>query len=730
MSKLKLTVPIDASAIDAVEPGHLLKAVAIDAAGKRQVQLVRLDGKKGAATFTFDEQPEGLRVFVGPKDAADDNLVGYQNAAAVSVGARAFAAAGTEVVLPPIAIRLAQWEWWRRWCRPFTVRGKIVCPDGSPVPGARVCAYDVDWFLWWRSTQQVACAMTDANGEFTMTFTWCCGWWPWWWWRLREWQLDVDILERITRLLPAELRVRPIPLPDPAPDLRFIEPLLGNTRPVPALGRPELPTVGLAARPRVGFGSETFDFGRLEATREALAQKLPKATELEALRLWPWYPWAPWFDCAPDLLFRATQDCRQPGAVIVDESPWQTRWNAASPLDVTLVANGNACCVPKQQTGEECLILTQVCDVLTADIGGNVGAPPAPSGFANPGSSGAAGDRPFAGRIDIYGTVETMTGVDYYEIEIAPSGSGTFAPIAPGQLGTFSRAYLDLSTSPLFTWHSPSFAPTLIDGHHVYESRQHYGAVNPGPAWGSASGRIWVGTSAEELFAWATSSPTIADGVYDLRVIGYKLNAGHLEKVPLPICGDKDPSSSSPVTLAIDNRLDPDPTHATYPPHPCGAGTVHSCVTEPDTDIVSVQIVSGGGKNPVDACGQYSLGKDDTVEIQFYVYDPNGHLGAYSFEAWYGNNLFTDLLAFATPVAGPAVGAIPAADAVGPSYVHAADAQWKGGVLKLTLPADAFPKTCCYTLDLRGYKRTIVDCQENVFAHENVSQYSFMITKV
>ena len=96
------------------------------------------------------------------------------------------------------------------------------------MPGAQVCAYDVDWFLWWRSTQLVSCSMTDANGEFTMKFRWCCGWWPWWWWRLREWVLDVGILERITKALPPELKIRPIPLPDPTPDLRFVEPLLGR----------------------------------------------------------------------------------------------------------------------------------------------------------------------------------------------------------------------------------------------------------------------------------------------------------------------------------------------------------------------------------------------------------------------------------------------------------------------------------------------------------------------
>jgi hypothetical protein len=85
------------------------------------------------------------------------------------------------------------------------------------VPGATVCAYDVDWFLWWRSTQKVACATTNVHGEFTMTFRWCCGWFPWWWWRLRDWTLDVSLLERITKVLPPEVKIRPIPLPAALP---------------------------------------------------------------------------------------------------------------------------------------------------------------------------------------------------------------------------------------------------------------------------------------------------------------------------------------------------------------------------------------------------------------------------------------------------------------------------------------------------------------------------------
>jgi len=47
---------------------------------------------------------------------------------------------------------------WFRWCRSFTIRGILLCPDGHPVRDAKVCGYDVDW--WWKgSTKQVVGAI-------------------------------------------------------------------------------------------------------------------------------------------------------------------------------------------------------------------------------------------------------------------------------------------------------------------------------------------------------------------------------------------------------------------------------------------------------------------------------------------------------------------------------------------------------------------------------------------
>ena len=52
---------------------------------------------------------------------------------------------------------------------------------------------------------------------------------------------------------------------------------------------------------------------------------------------------------------------------------------------------------------------------------------------------------------------------------------------------------------------------------------------------------------------------------------------------------------------------------------------------------------------------------------------------------------------------------------------------WSGGMIRLTIPdlSLAFPETCCYELELRAYKRTIVNCSYGYSSHSNLSQYSF-----
>lgn len=714
MAKFKVTVPLDASAIADVPKGHPLKVVGRDSKGKTVSTIVHLDAGKGKATLTFDEKPDNLKVFVGPEDVPDDQIDKLQTISA-SVPTRT---SGSDITATVVRITPFFWQWWRRWCRTYTITGRVLCRDGSPVPGALVCAYDVDWFWWWRSTQQVGCATTAADGTFHLTFKWCCGWFPWWWWKLRSWELDVDIYRRLVKALPPEMKLKRIPLPDPVPNLSLFKNLL--------------PPSASTAIPVASRTASQPDLNRLEVLREPLLKRLTQVPNLETLRIWPWVPWEPWNDCAPDIIFRVTQDCgSELGAVIVNETPFNTRWNIPTNLDVQLTANDRACCLrPNPPCDHRCATLDAVCGIPTDDISGNpASSSTQPPGYAHPGGSGAGHDRPFAGRVDVSATGHCMNEVDYYEVESSffdPSTStwSSFTPVPLASLTAFGRAYFDWSMAPL-PGHSVgvAFSPTSIDGHDVYETLHHYEQTHDPAQWHVT--REWMGAT-DQLFSWVTGTAIWPDGVYRLQIRGYKQNAdGTLSEVSLDAC---DTPGKSVVTVRIDNRLEDDPAHETGPEHPCIG--VHRCVTEPDTDIVRVTIRRPDlTETVVEPCGTYDVHPLDHVDVTFFAHDPDGHLGAYGLDLQWGENASVDLFSFAAPVIGSAaVGSIPIADNAGPTYPGAADAMWHGGVLKISLPAAAFPVTCAYRLHLGASKRTIVSCDGNP-QHYNDSHYTFTVIR-
>jgi hypothetical protein len=701
----KLDVTLDASGIADRSPGHPLKVIAYRGADPVGSAVAKLDEKgKAVASLLFEEHPGAVRVAVGPADAADEQLVAMQTLG-VDVPARRWGETSAHAFT--LAIPLYYWRWWRTWCRKFAIQGRVLCANGQPVPGATVTAFDVDFWWWWTSHRQVARAITDVHGTFTMSFTWCCGFWPWWWWRARRWQIEPSLAARIGAALRFEPRIRELPKPSPEPDLAIFTHLLEARDSAPALAKGRIDPADLAS------------------LREALVKRLPEIPEAAKLRLWPWFPWAPWWDCTPDILFNATQTCGGVSTTIVEGGLADVHWDIPADFTVTLFANDKACCVAQSS---RCTMDT-VCGDLPYLIGGNLGSESGPTGYLLRDEHLQYRDRPYASSIDVAGEVSDG---DYYAVEWCheaddPTVEASWQPMPDTALGIIERQYF----TPPSNWHQEPFAPHTVDGLTVYETRAHYEATHPPRVWGGSEDNLVVPWQTTATISGGPPTPLFPDGTYRLRVASYDLDAqGHLiNKRVQPVCPGAEGDASTFVILRVDNQQTlpgPNDDHG----KPCGG--VHACTDEPDTNIVSVKF-NGNEVRPceiLDVRG-LSAAAPAALEITFTAQDAEGHLDGYTLDTYWGEDQTASVLAEAAPVS--AISTVQP----GPTYADAltqgaSRPVWKGGTYKVTIPdlrhSTSFPTSCAYLLDLRASKRTIVSC-DHQYTQTNRSTTTFTVLK-
>jgi hypothetical protein len=690
--------------------------------------------------------PCGFRIVLGRAEVPDSVFLSTE-LAAQWVSPRSAKTGGNPKLafeLEPIAIEATRYKLWLLWCRRYRIRGRVVCRNwhwnghhfvlcDDPVPGATVEINDVDCLWWFCRRDLITTATTAPDGTFEAEFWWCCG--PWRPWYPLPWDLDLDLLERIRRLVEEVRPVLPIPIPDPPPDPLQLRQFVDTLGTALQLAGPARPMV--AAR-------ETAPLAETE-----IARRLP-ADDLVARRVWPWWPRR---DCSPDVTFRVTQECRGETQVIYEETTGQTRWDIATELNVTLLANEKACCIPvcEDPPCGDCLKWGQVGCLPVQYIGGNDPLAPVSAellGLGYPGSHDIA----FARTLAIDGVFGDTSDVDYYEIEYSRDG-GPFTPLTKETLGNFTRVFWGPPCGVVgpSQWNNQVFKAvtkqdTVTVAHDVYESRDHFEqGCDPG-SWGNVyfpgGGRYWT-SNRDRIVDWVTATVTATqetpllpqDGLYVLRVVGWKEDgAGNLVNPQvMKRCNTNDDEH---LIIRLDNRIVPSHPAPTSD-HPWGPGFVHVGTLDPDCDITSIVKNEGPNQVIVAPCDIIELSNADTLTVHFTVTvpasDADRHLGGYWMQVHHAESAVFDAIA-------ASVGGAPQPDptvAVGPTYDDTLSVAqggsrrwWGGGSYKLTLQGSAFPETCAYLFRLHAWKRVWSGCWPIQWFHDNDTETSITIKKV
>jgi hypothetical protein len=626
------------------------------------------------------------------------------------------AAEGGAIDVGRLQVSAALYARWLIICRTYTIHGRVVCRQwqydpvtgrwgfcDAPVPGARVEVYDVDCFLWWCWRGLITSATTDINGNFTISFRWCCLLWrPW---LARNWSIDPDIFGRIQGLL-AEAGIQMPPTP-PAPDPLFLQQLAANA----------------ALSPSAARGMTAPGIIDMPASAEALRSILPQSADLARLRVWPWFDWD---DCEPDIVFRVTQVCGDQTRIIYSESNANVRINIPTTLNVTLLANNQACCLPSCRDPEcpECLDVTWVgCtpwpQISATPVGG--APPPDLRGYAY---ASSMLDRPFYDTMQIRGAVGWD--VAYFKVQYAFNG-GAWTDLPVPMFEGYVRSWYDASVHT----HAVPFNPVLKNGQTVIITRRHFEDLNPGiPRFGGAviwddfDTLLWFNT-----FDYTAKAALLPDGLYQLRFVGYAADASDnlilsSERI-LPACGEQTPQ---PVDIRLDNQ--------SLAPHlvpgiPCTP--IHACTAEPDCYIRKICVNEGtASEHCISACDIVVLSATDTLTIHFTASCPvtaqDGHLGGYWLRAEYGlSQVFYIGTGIGTFQPDPTF-------EVGPDYANALlqgapRPHWYGGDFKVTITGADFPQCCAYLLHLRAWKRTTTGCTDPQWVHANEFELSFTVLR-
>lgn len=645
------------------------------------------------------------------------------------------------------------YRWWR-FCwfpRRYHVTGRLLRHVGDcahPIAGAKVEIYDVDYCWWWYSQDLLTSVVSDVNGFFDISFTWCV---PLWCLfeivRKPPLVIDPDLRDRLRAAFEERVVVK-FPPPPPPPDPWTWESQLADAGiELPPPGRPAgttlevsrtLPTVaGATAASRAQMPAAAPRVQTLAAasrlTSSNAATALSPSTTVKAVDIFGpiifWPPCDEPCDWLPDIKIRVTQ--AQPGGTVViyEDSYAQIHFNQVGDLlNLTLEANASALyaddCHPDPILGN-CMLLDAVGTIKIAPTSGD-----ARSGIyqpdVTPGVSygvtpdrrqrlgyGQQDDRPFARTVSVYGRFGIAAHVDYYQVQVAKWTNAdllawdsdhthvppdtAFAPVPGTALVPFSRSFLEESPLPLH-WASETFGPnTVATVPLLWKTRERFqteyknshAGTDPAPDFG---GWNWYYFTETRLFDLDTSN--MSNGYYTFRFICYHQTgvdaSGNpilvLAPMGLPGGVGKRCTTSKPELLTL---------------------YLHDDAFIPKCKILSFTRKDG---TTVDECALVTLTPTDYLDVEYQAFDAAGNLDAYSVTLQKGFTPEHDLLTLAgvTAVAGSAPEGPTYQGALVDPTTPAIPPYWFGGAWKKRIDYATFVAmggSCAYNLRVTACDR-------------------------
>jgi hypothetical protein len=742
------TITIDLSRIDEKE---------FDA--ERPLRVAAIRAGKIIAQKTIvpaqEKKPRCLSVQL-PLGAAEDGVAGAEIVVAPAddernlwskLSARKFVAKGGERKLDAaLVISPNLYRWWRYCWFPkrYRVTGRVVRHVDScvhPIAGARVELFDVDYCWWWYSQDQITSELTDANGFFDISFTWCVPLWC-----LFEIApkppivIDPLLRDRLREALERRIPIK-FPPPPPPPDPWAWERQLAELGvALPAARRLAPVRAELAAR-TAAFQAPAAPMPMqanagavlaLSRTRKSAAELSIAASKLDAAEIFgPILRWPPCdtpCDWLPDIKIRVTQTQPSGTAVIYEDHYADIHFDQSTDLlNLTLDANASALyaddCHPNPILGN-CMLLDAVGAIQIAPTSGSPlsgiyqpDVSPGVSYGVTPDRKQRLGyvvnyDRPWARTLSIYGRFGIAANVDYYQVQVAkwtdadllawdldhthvPPDSA-FAPVAGDALTGFARSYLEESPLPLH-WLTETFGPNTIAGiDNLWKTRerfeQEYENVHGGPPAPDFGGWYWHYFTETRLFDLKTDR--MSNGHYTFRFVCYRqtgvdgLGNPILIPAPMGLTGGigKRCSTNKPELLTL---------------------YLHDEEFVPTCNILSFK---KNGVDTVDECAMVNLGPSDYLDVEYEASDAGGHLDHYNVTLQKGASsaALLSTLAGVTAISGsapegPDYGAAKV-DLGSPAIVP----HWFGGTWTKRIPYATFLAaggSCAYNLRIQACDR-------------------------